>query len=402
MASKTDPILTRSFSFLCLAQFLGYSHNGMLTPTLPLYITHLGGSPFLVGLTLASFSVTSVLLRPSIGHWADSWSDAGVMVLGVLLLGLSVLLWLIPSIEVIMGANAIRGIAWAGLNTGGYCLLANTAPPTRRGEASGYYTGVQSGPTLLIPAVALWLVDAPWGGFRVVILTAAVLALSGVIFGLFVKPSTTPHGAPQPSPARSPVAPPRATFLDHGVLMATVLLLCVTLPNTAASGFLVLYARNLGVENVGWYFVVSGCTSLLVRPLLGRISDRVGRAQTIVAGLLLQIIGLMIFPLASSLSVIIVAGAFYAAGAAVGTAATMALAIDLSDPERRGVAMATFSTAFPMGHGLGALVAGSAIELVGYTGMFVTIATLVSGGLVFAFVNWSTLATNAGPDEKKR
>ena len=80
----------------------------------------------------------------------------------------------------------------------------------------------------------------------------------------------------------------------------------------------------------------------------------------------------------------------------------MALAIDLSDPKRRGVAMATFSTAFPMGHGLGALVAGSAIGLVGHTGMFVTIATLVSGGLVFAFVNWSTLATNAGPDEKKR
>ena len=44
MASKTDPILTRSFSFLCLAQFLGYSHNGMLTPTLPLYVIHLGGS----------------------------------------------------------------------------------------------------------------------------------------------------------------------------------------------------------------------------------------------------------------------------------------------------------------------------------------------------------------------
>lgn len=100
MASQAEPILTRRFSFLCLAQFLGYSHNAMLTPTLPLYITHLGGSSFLVGLTLAAFSVTSVLLRPSIGHWADSWSDAGIMVLGVLLLGLSVLLWLIPAIEV--------------------------------------------------------------------------------------------------------------------------------------------------------------------------------------------------------------------------------------------------------------------------------------------------------------
>jgi MFS family permease len=365
-------------------------------------VTHLGGTPFLVGVTLAAFSVTSVLLRPSIGHWADSWSDAGVMIVGVLLLGLSVLLWLVPSIEVIMGANAVRGIAWAGLNTGGYCLLANTAPPARRGEASGYYTGVQSGPTLLVPAVALWLVAAPWGGFRLVIFTSAALAIAGALFGFLVKPSTTPRRPAKPSLPTSRPAASASTFLDHGVLMATVLLLCVTLPNSAASGFLVLYAQHLGVESVGWYFVVSGCTSLLVRPLLGRISDRAGRAQTIVAGLLLQMTGLLIFSAASSLSMIILAGALYSAGAAVGTAATMALAIDLSDPRRRGVAMATFSTAFPMGHGLGALIAGSAVELIGYGGMYIATAALISGGLLFAFVNWSVLSRTTEESHERR
>ena len=37
-------------------------------------------------------------------------------------------LCLIPLIEAVMLANALRGLGWAGLNTGGYSLLALTAP----------------------------------------------------------------------------------------------------------------------------------------------------------------------------------------------------------------------------------------------------------------------------------
>lgn len=69
-----DKIWTRLFVLLCMAEFLGYGHNAMLTPTIPLYVTHLGGSPFLVGVILAAFSVASVLIRPVIGSWANVWS----------------------------------------------------------------------------------------------------------------------------------------------------------------------------------------------------------------------------------------------------------------------------------------------------------------------------------------
>ena len=51
--NKPETIWTRTFVFLCLAEFLGYAHNALLTPTIPLYVTHLGGSPFLVGVRSA-------------------------------------------------------------------------------------------------------------------------------------------------------------------------------------------------------------------------------------------------------------------------------------------------------------------------------------------------------------
>ena len=138
---KPDSIWTPTFTLLCLAQFLGYAQHSILTPAFPLYVTQLGGSPFVVGLVLGSFAVTSVIVRPVIGHWADRWSETGVMISGLLFLGASLLFCFVPFVEATMLANGLRGIGWAGLNTGGYTLLALTAPEARRGEASGYYSG---------------------------------------------------------------------------------------------------------------------------------------------------------------------------------------------------------------------------------------------------------------------
>ena len=131
---KLESIWTRAFALLCLAEFLGYAQHFVLQPTFPLYITHLGGSPFLVGLVIASFGVTSVISRPIIGYWADRWSVTGVMILGLLTQTLSNLICFIPLAGATMIANGFRGIGWSGMNTGGYTLLATARAggPARR------------------------------------------------------------------------------------------------------------------------------------------------------------------------------------------------------------------------------------------------------------------------------
>lgn len=64
--------------------------------------------------------------------------------------------------------------------------------------------------------------------------------------------------------------------------------------------------------------------------------------------------------------------------------------------------MATFSVAFPMGVGVGAVVAGALVEMVGYGGMFLGLAALVAVGLFLAFFNWSTLAPTVSEPIKAR
>ena len=53
--------------------------------------------------------------------------------------------------------------------------------------------------------------------------------------------------------------------------------------------------------------------------------------------------------------------------------------------------MATFSVAFPLSGGVGALISGSMVELVGYFWMYLIVAALGAIGLVLTAMNWSRL-----------
>ena len=384
---KPQSLWTPTFALLCCAQFFGSSQHALLQPTFPLYITALGGTPFKVGLVIACFAVTSVVFRPLIGGWADKWSEAGVLICGLLLLSAAVLFCFIPFAEATMFANALRGLGWAGLSAAGYSLLALTAPAERRGEASGYYSGVQASGTILLPAFALWLIYAPFGGFHLVFLVAIGLAALGASAG-----GALARRAPEPAhnrhlAASDPWWQEILKVLDREIVLASVLSFAshVTFPSVAS--FVVLYAQEIGIEKIGWFYVASGTTSLLARPLLGRVSDRIGRRRALLACFVLQAVALMTLAFAVNLITLIIPGVLYMLGLAMASATTLAIAMEQAKPERRGRAMATFSIALPLSNGVGALVCGALVQWMGYFWMYLVLACIATGGLLVTIAN---------------
>ena len=386
-AEKSLPLWTPAFALLCCAQFFGSAQHALLQPTFPLFITSLGGSPLEVGFVLACFAVTSVVFRPLIGGWADRWSEPRVLTCGLLILCAAVFLCFIPLAEVTMFANALRGFGWAGLSAGGYSLLALSAPPQRRGEASGYYSGVQASGTILLPAVALWLIAAPSGGFNIVFVVAIALAATGAGAGIVLS-----RHAPQPAHDRRaiPAGPwwrEIVSVLDREIILASVLSFASHVTFPAVASFLVLYAREIQIDNLGWFFVASGTTSLLARPLLGKVSDRIGRRRALLACFVLQAVALMSLAYAANLAGLIIAGMFYMVGLAMASATTLAIAMEQAKPERRGRAMATFSVALPLSNGIGALICGGLIQSTGFFWMYLSIAAIAGGGLLLTIAN---------------
>jgi MFS family permease len=387
--SKT--ILTRSFLLLCAAQFFGSAQHALLQPTFPLYITSLGGTPFQVGIVLACFAVTSVVFRPLIGGWADQWSEAGVLVCGLVVLSGAVLLCFLPFAEATMLANGLRGLGWAGLNAGGYSLLALSAPPQRRGEASGYYSGVQASGTILLPALALWLIylpsSAPFGGFHAVFTVAVALAAIGAAAGGMLA-----RHAPRPAHDRravhfGPWWREILNVLDREIILASVLSFASHVTFPAVASFLVLYATQNSIDNLGWFYVASGATSLLARPLLGKVSDRIGRRRALLACFVLQAAALLAFAYAANLMALMISGILYMLGLAMASSTTLAIAMEQAKAERRGRAMATFSIALPLSNGVGALICGTLIQWLGFFWMYLWFACIAAGGLTITAAN---------------
>jgi MFS family permease len=377
-ANQPASIWTRAFALLCLAEFLGYAQHFALQPSLPLYITHLGGSPFVVGLVIAAFGVTSVISRPIIGYWVDRWSETGVMALGMAAQALSILLCFMPFSAAVIFSNALRGIGWSSMAAAGYTLLATAAPKERRGEASGYFGGIQSSATILFPAVALWIIDAPPGGFYAVFFFAIALVSSGAT-AAWALSRVTPR-RPRPSEVSAePWWREILNVVDRHILSAALLL------------FVVLYARQLGVEHFAWYYVAVGITSACARPLLGRFSDKLGAGRSLIIAFVLETVALLTMPFATNLGGLVICGALWFSGAAIGGARIMALAIEQAPAERRGRAMASFSTAFPLSNGTGALINGIIVDMAGFHWMFVTAGLLCASGLALTAKYWSAL-----------
>jgi MFS family permease len=388
---KSPSLWTRTFGLLCCAQFFGSAQHALLQPTFPLYITSLGETPFKVGVVLACFAVTSVVFRPLIGGWADRWSETGVLISGLVLLSAAVLFCFIPVAEATMLANALRGLGWAAMSAAGYSLLALSAPAERRGEASGYYSGVQASGTILLPAVALWLIDAPFGGFHTVFALAIGLAAFGAGAGGILARQAPEAAHNRGTASSAPWWREILTVLDREIVLASVLSFGAHVTFPALASFLVLYARELGVPNIGWVYVATGITSLLARPVLGKVSDQIGRGRALLACFVLQTVALVTLAFDSNLISLMLSGILYMLGLAMASATTLAIAMEQAKPERRGRAMATFSVALPLSNGVGALLCGGLVQWVGFFWMYLVLAGAAAAGLLVTLNNRAIL-----------
>jgi len=388
---KPESIWTRTFALLCLAEFLGYAQHAVLQPTFPLYITYMGGSPFIVGLVIACFGVTSVVSRPILGYWADRWSVTGVMILGLLAQSASLSLCFVPFVGATMIANGLRGIGWSGMNTGAYTILAISAPAARRAEASGYFGAAQAAATVVFPAVALWIIEARFGGFYGAFLAAMVLVLAGAGVAYLLSRQIAPGTGTTHADFTEPWWREIISVFDRSVVLPAALLFMLHLSLACFTSFIVLYAQEIGIANFGWYYVVIGCTSMLARPLLGRVSDKIGCGRSLIAAFTLECFALILMLFVSNLAGTMVAGALYFIGSAIGGARILALAIENAPPERRARALASFSAAFPLSNGAGALLNGFVVDLGGFAWMYITAAMISAAGLILTARQWESL-----------
>lgn len=127
-------------------------------------------------------------------------------------------------------------------------------------------------------------------------------------------------------------------------------------------------------------------TSMLVRPYIGRKSDRLGRKPLMIFGSLVFIAGSLIFIVARSTVPLLLVLVFEGVGLACFHTAALTFVGDISPPARRGQSMAWYQTAFNAGIMLAPLVGVFLRDTFGYNAVFIAASAAAAVSSVFAML----------------
>lgn len=156
--STLDAQLRRNLQVLFTAGLLFWSSLASLLPTLPLYIEEVGATKQQIGLVMGCFAIGLLLFRSLLGNLADQHSRKIVLLIGMGVVASAPLGYLmVQSIPLLMVIRAFHGISIAAFTTGYSALVADIAPPQKRGEVIGYMSLVNPIGAALGPALGGFL-----------------------------------------------------------------------------------------------------------------------------------------------------------------------------------------------------------------------------------------------------
>jgi MFS family permease len=382
---RDDPRARAAFTRLASAAFLAYCSYAMCrVPLLPLYARELGADAQSIGLIMAASTLTGVLVKLPAGAWSDVVGRRRLLAAGAFVFACLPFAYLaVSGLAALVLLRVVHGSATAIFGPVATASLSDVAPASRRGAWLSAYSTVQGLGQTAGPVLAGALIAA--GRFDLAFVAAGLIGLPAP----FIVAGWRQGPDPAPSPARWKGFRQGVSEVvqDRRVLITSLAQAAQFMLNGTLNAFLPLFGREaigLSALELGWLFGLQTLTTLAVRPVLGRISDRAGRRGVIVAGLAVCSTAVLLISIAGTPRALVAAVVLYAAGVATTTAATSAYVTDITRRARYGAAHGVFGTIYDVGDAFGPIAAGMLVAWVGYARMFQVMA-LAAAAMALAF-----------------
>lgn len=255
---------------------------GIIWPLIPVYAVELGAGGFLVGLIVASFNISRVLLSPFSGAISDKWGRKRFIASGLLIYAILSVFYVLPeNAETLILIRLLHGIASLLVVPVAMALTADIAPPHKLGLYMGtlntaIMVGLGFGP-------AMGGIIRDTLGFNAAFYIMGGLALiTSLMVAVFI-PADKTHLSdikrPKPYPLRKIIAHRTAA----GILIMRFF---------AASGqgsvytFLPILAMkiNLSSSQVGIILTMNIFFIAFLQRISGRLADRINPKHLIIAG----------------------------------------------------------------------------------------------------------------------
>jgi len=383
---------SRSFLLICtVGIFCFISYNMVRMPVLALFAEQLGAGPERIGLIVSVSTLTGVLLKLPSGALSDIYGRRFLLRIGVVAFGLPPFLYLlITDLNSLTALRFVHGLATAIFAPSALATVAELYRE-RRGAALGTYTACTQSGALLGPFIGGYLAHV--AGFDFAFITAGVCGCIAIVLFYSMQLDVA-----TPRVHQKGMRPLLAEMWKGFAIVAQnrkVLITSATdgakmIANGALMAFLPLYGLTVGLNpgEVGLLFSVQAGTSFFSKPIMGRVSDRVGRQPLIIIGLLICAATFVCMPHVSIFAGLLLLSAGFGFGEAVVSSSSSAFVADSSEFKTLGAGMGMQGTIGDIGHASGPLLAGILIANMSYAGAFTIIASLqIAAAMMF----WLTM-----------
>ena len=347
-----ERVYDRPFFLLCGGTVLFMASFGMLLPELPAHLAAMGGEAYLGGV-VGMFTLAAFLARFISGRIADRAGRRKVMLVGSAVTAVAGFGYLLATtIATFMLLRFFHGLSTGFRPPGTSAMLADRIPKQRRGEALGYLGVAGNAGMATGPALGSWL-TVEWG-IEWMFVASALLGMASVAL-TFPLEETLPEARPV---NRSDFNLLDGGLIDPKAWPAALVLLPVALAFGIYLTITPDFVDHLGYVYKGSFNTIIVVSSIAMRFIAGRMSDRHGRIPVLLAGTALMTVGMVVLGSAETKGMATLGALLYGASIGINMPTVFAWTTDLAQPGKIALALGTMLMALEVGIGAGALYSG--------------------------------------------
>lgn len=388
-----ERLFSGSFIFICIANFLLFMGFYMLLPVLPLYlIENFKASNLQIGVVMASYTVSSLLVRPFSGFVADMFERKPVYLIAYFAFVCVFLSYpLVVSVLMFGFIRILHGLTFGSVSTAGNTLVIDIMPSSRRGEGLGYFGIANNIAMATGPMTGLFL-HSYFHSFNVIFYVAAACGCIGFIFATLVESGKKNQVL---SSSSEPISFDRF-FLVKGAI-AGLSLMMLSMPYGMITSYMPLYAKELGVTiNAGLFFTIQAISLMISRVFSGKEIDKGKNLVEIKRGTVILGFAFFLFSIIGKVSLgnsllssvlFFIVPSFLGLGYGMIFPSYNILFVNLGPNNRRATANSSYLTSWDFGLGLGLVSGGKLADFgsYGYSFVFGDIVVFISL-IIFIFL----------------
>jgi MFS family permease len=377
----------RIFTAILFATFFAMFGETIPQSFQPLFIAGLGVTPAVVALIYNIRNVMQTLLRLVAGTISDSLGRKNMMLFGMALFAIIPFIYSVtqtPTLPIV--AMFISGIALSIYFSPSEAYASSLYPPERAGEAMGRYHMSWAVSAVIGPAVGGFLVGFFPDYRPLFVISGIITALGFLLIWRYTEDDRDVSCPMKPGVQIQMILSEFPSTLrrllgNRKVLVASIAVFAHAFCHWGLIAFIPLLGAEMGMNEfmIGLTLTANAITIAASLPVVGPLSDRVGRFKPIAAGLLLSVAAFALFPLAPYFWMLPVLNAVLGLCAVLVFPISQAATMEALPPGDRGSATGVWGMIMSLGGTVGmftmsGVLSVATIEWVFYASAGVTLA----------------------------